>query len=279
MKIKTLAIIHSFPRYALFTVCSMALAMTADCAEPATEKDADGWVALFNGRDLEGWHVNTGNGGDEASLTAEDIFTVEGGVIHVYAGAAAGSKQYNANLHHESVWGKFHLQVEYRWLEKKFDPRTEATRDAGILFHIHTKPDAVWPPSLEMQLGAGKPGDQYVTGDLFVLGTTRAESSAQKMNYDPGSRPVTRGEAATGRRTAVTKHAERPIGEWNTADVIVNGSQKAQFYVNGTLVNTVSNMQYKDEKGGWKPLEKGHVSVQAEWAELEYRVIRIKELK
>ncbi|MFD2257504.1 DUF1080 domain-containing protein [Luteolibacter algae] len=237
------------------------------------------WTNLFNGKDLQGWHANTGGQGDETSQKANEIFTVRDGVIHIYQNADAGSKQSNANLYHESTWGKFHLQVEYRWLEKKFQPRTEDNRDAGILFHIHTHPAGVWPPSVEMQLGDGKPGDKYVTGDLFVLGTTRADSPSDGGKYAEGGEMLTRGQDAKGRRTAVTSHVEKPVGEWNMAEVIVHGSEKAEFILNGKVLNTVYNMKFRDSNGEWKALEKGHISVQAEWAELEYRTIRIKELK
>ena len=132
-------------------------------------------------------------------------------MIHIYQGAEAGSKQASANLWHESTWSSFHLQVEYRWLDKKFVPRTEDKRDAGILFHIHSEPKKVWPPSLEMQMG--------------------------------------------------------------------DGSEKAEFILNGKTLNVIQNMKFQDADGEWKPLEKGHISIQAEWDELDYRAVRVKEIE
>jgi hypothetical protein len=38
-------------------------------------------------------------------------------------------------------------------------------------------------------------------------------------------------------------------------------------------------MKQKDSEGKSIPLDKGHIGIQAEWAELLYRNIRIKELK
>ncbi len=90
---------------------------------------------------------------------------------------------------------------------------------------------------------------------------------------------VTRGDGAEGGRTAVTEHAEKALGEWNLAEVVVHGSEKAEFYLNGKLLNVVHNMKFKNAEGEWKPLEKGHISVQGEWAELEYRMIRVKALE
>jgi len=251
-----------------------AMISTATYAEP----DKDGWTNLFNGKDLEGWHAKLGRDGDEKSQKPEEIFTVRDGVIHIYQGAEAGTKQSSANLRHESEWSSFHLQVEYRWLDKKFIPRTEDKRDAGILFHIHSEPEKVWPPSLEMQMGDGKPGDAYVTGDLFVIGNTRTDSPSEGFNYKPGAANVTRGMGAGGSRAAVTEHAEKPHGEWNLAEVIVHGSEKAEFILNGKTLNVIHNMKFQDPDGEWKPLTKGHISIQAEWAELEYRTVRVKEI-
>ncbi len=267
------------PRVGSLALFSLAFVSSALAADKASSEDADGWVRLFNGKDLTGWSAHTGGGGDKSSQKADEIFTVKDGVIHIYQSAEAGSKQSSANLVHDSVWQYFHLQVEYRWLETKFQPRTKDDRDAGILFHIHTDPDHVWPPSLEMQLADGKPGSDYVTGDLFVLGATRADSTSKGQSYDAEGQPIPRGQGVPGgMRTKVTLTADRPAGEWNIAEVIVHGSKSAEFLLNGKLLNKISNMKFKDKDGNWQPLEKGQVSIQAEWAELEYRMVRIKEL-
>ncbi len=255
-----------------------AFALLAICVSAAyAETKEQGWTELFNGKDLNGWRACLGKGGDESSFPLGKIFTVRDGVIHIYDGAEAGSKQASANLYHESTWSSFRLQVEYRWLDKKFAPRTQDDRDAGILFHIHTDPEKVWPPSLEMQMGDGKPGSPYVTGDLFIIGNTRADCASPEAKYTPGGEVITRGPGAAGTRVAVTENPEKPHGEWNLAEVIVDGSRKAEFILNGKTLNAISNMKFQDKDGEWKPLEKGHISIQAEWAELEYRVIRIRE--
>jgi hypothetical protein len=243
------------------------------------EKEGEGWTELFNGKDLNGWHACLGKGGDAGSQPTDKIFAVRDGVIHIYQGAEAGSKQSSANLYHESTFSSFRLQVEYRWLDKKFAPRTEDDRDAGILFHIHDDPKVVWPASAEMQMGDGKIGSPYVTGDLFVIANTRVDSSSAEGKFDPDAPMVTRGAGAGGTRAAVTVHAEKPHGEWNLAEVVVHGSEKAEFYLNGKLLNVIHNMKFKDAAGDWKPLEKGLISIQAEWAELEYRAIRVKEIE
>lgn len=242
---------------------------------------AASWVDLFNGKDLTGWTAYKGKKGDENSLSLDQVFTVNNGAIHTYAGAKHGSEQFSANLVHAGTFSNFHLQLEYRWRTNKFSPRAGKDRDAGILFHIHSNPEQVWPPSIEMRFGDGQLGSKYVTGDGFILLNSRADVPTKEGAYHVAGNRELRGELeANGRngKAAVATYAEKARGEWNRAEVIVRGSEKAEYYLNGQLVNELYNLKYKDAEGRWKPFESGSISVQAEWAELEYRAIRIKEL-
>ena len=44
----------------------------------------------------------------------------------------------------------YRLSLEYKWGEKKFPPRLEAVRDAGLLYHVHRAIPADWPASFEV---------------------------------------------------------------------------------------------------------------------------------
>lgn len=250
-------------------------------------EDHEGWVALFDGESLEGWVAHLGDRGDETSLPLEEIFTVRDGVIHVYPAAPNRSKQYSANLRTKKKFSQFHLQVEYRWRDNRFRPRHATVRDAGILYHIHSDPAAVWPPCLEMQLGGGEPGAPYVTGDIWTIGATRARTTGAldgtAYYYDPAGPTIELGGYHPANpdmqgASYTTVAATRPHGEWNLAELIVHGSERAEYFLNGKRVNEVGDMRYLDADGEWQPLSSGHISLQAEWAELEYRLVRIREL-
>ena len=71
---------------------------------------------------------------------------------------------------------------------------------------------------------------------------------------------------------------EKPKGQWNEIEIRVFGDKKATFMLNGKVVHEIMNIQ-KMEEGKLVPLTKGHIGLQAEWAELLYRNIRIKELE
>jgi len=258
-------------RNRLFPAITMSLAM-AFAASAYADNDGEGWTELFNGKDLKGWTACLGRDGDENSQKTDEIFSVRDGVIHIYQGAEVGSKQSSANLYHESTWSSFRLQVEYRWLDRKFQPRNRGRsrrrhpfprphRAGEGLAAIARDADGRWENRLPICLGRPLCHRQH-----------------------PLRLALRRGEIRCGRthghaRGRGGRNPRRRHGEWNLAEVVVHGSEKAEFYLNGKLLNVIRNMKFEDADGEWKPLEKGHISIHAEWAELEYRAIRIKEIE
>ena len=238
----------------------------------------DGFKPLFDGKTLNGWAAARSSG--EGSTGAFSV-DAEEQAIHTYAGCEPGSKQSNDCLVSDAEFSHYILKVEYKWLDDRFAPRADWDRDAGLLFHVHGNLKRVWPLSMEMQIGES-PGDKpdgkgnkgrFHTGDLFVLGKQlRSDTPANGKFYDAKAKPVT-GKSI---RTGLGK--EKPKGEWNEMEIHVHGSEKATFILNGEVVLETYNMVQLQDDGSSIPLDKGHIGLQAEWAELLYRNIRIKEL-
>ncbi|MDB4409179.1 DUF1080 domain-containing protein [Akkermansiaceae bacterium] len=237
----------------------------------------EGFVPLFDGKSLNGWTSARALDGKETPFTVN----AEDKTLHVYAGKEANSKQITDCLNTEKDYSHFILKLEYQWQENRFAPRTDWERDAGLLFHVHGDLKRVWPLSLEMQIGEsladkkhgkGSKG-RFHTGDLFVLGKDlRVDSKRKGGYYHP------EGEKKTGRSYPTNLGVEKPKGEWNEMEIQVHGSKKAVFILNGEVVFEITNFTQKDKDGKVVPLEKGKIGLQAEWAELKYRNIRIKEL-
>ena len=237
-----------------------------------------GFVRLFNGKSLEGWTSARSKGkGDWGPFSVNK----KEGAIHVYQGAKQGSKQVSDCLVSTKEFNSFVLKLEYKWLESRFSPRANWDRDAGLLFHVHGDLTKVWPLSLEMQIGESK-GDKpdgkegkgrFHTGDLFVLGKElRTDTTREGKFYKPGAKK----QAGKSVRTALG--VEKPKGEWNEMEIRVTGSEKATFLLNGEVVLETFNFTQVNKAGERVPLAKGRIGLQAEWAELMYRNIRIKEL-
>lgn len=236
--------------------------------------EEEGFVPLFDGKTLEGWTSAHSTGdGDWGPFSVNQ----EEQAIHVYAGQAHGSKQRSDCLNTNAQYSHYILKLEYKWMESRFAPRTDWDRDAGLLYHVHGDLTKVWPLSMEMQIGE-TPGDyngkrRFHTGDLFVLGKNlRATTPRTNGWYDPDGNPV------SGRHLKTKLGVEKPHGEWNEMEIHVHGAEKATFILNGEVTLELTDMKQLSEDGTSTPLDRGHIGLQAEWAELMYRNIRIKEL-
>ena len=244
-----------------------------------SQKVEEGFISLFDGKTLEGWTSARSSGaGDWGPYSVNE----QEQAIHVYAGCEANSKQKTDCLNTNQEFSHYILKLEYKWLEKRFAPRTDWDRDAGLLFHVHGDLKKVWPLSLEMQIGeslAGKPHGKgsegrFHTGDLFVLGKELRTDTPQndKLYAKDGKRK-------TGRSVKTHLGSEKPKGQWNEMEIRVHGSEQATFLLNGEVVLETFNFTQKKNKEAEKlPLDRGRIGLQAEWAELMYRNIRIKEL-
>ncbi len=256
---------------------ALPIAFVLLCVAP-TFADEDGFVSLFNGKNLEGWTSAHSKG--EKDWGPFSVNEKEQ-AIHVYATAKDNEKTSSDCLNTNKDYSHFILKLEYKWLDRRFKPRQTHDRDAGLLFHVHGNLKKVWPLSLEMQIGESKgdkkhgKGDKgrFHTGDLFVLGghlRTKTPRDGREYSAD--------GARKKGRSVPTSLGVEKPKGEWNEMELRVQGSEKATFILNGDVV--LETFDFTQEKSGEeKPLNKGRIGLQAEWAELMYRKIRIKELK
>ncbi len=277
----TIKVPDDFPTADKSTTRKFELATAAQqTPAPSVAGDSEkGFVSLFNGKTLDGWAAARSTGDD--NWGAFSVNEKEK-AIHVYANREAGSEQKTDCLVSDKSFSHFILKLEYKWLESRFAPRVDHERDAGLLFHVHGNLRRVWPFSLEMQIGespADKPrgkgaAGRFHTGDLFVLGRHLATETPMAGRFYSKD-----GKRKGGRNNAqASKGVEKPKGQWNEMEIHVHGSEKATFMLNGEVVLETFNFTQKDEDGKASPLAEGHIGLQAEWAELMYRNIRIKEL-
>ncbi len=238
----------------------------------------EGFVPIFNGENLDGWHSMAEK---KAQGTGKFIIDTDEKAIHPYAGMEPGSKQGIDCLHTDKEYGHFILKLEYRWLDARFAPRINEDRDAGVLFHVHGDLKNIWPRSVEMQMGesdAGKTEGRYTTGDLWVIGKDVEAMNRRKGEFhSSGAEPVPVGKDKDFDKSFVTLQNEKPHGEWNEITLTVRGGDEAIFELNGKVVNRIGKMTVEVD-GKRVPLEKGRLGLQAEFAELMYRNIRIREL-
>jgi hypothetical protein len=195
---------------------------------------------IFNNKNLMGWYTFLEKQGKNKDTIQN--FKVENGAIHVLGkefGYLASDKSY----------GNFHLVLEFKWGTKKFPPREQEKRDAGVLYRVQKNGDKIWPKCIEFQIQEGDVGDIWLV-DSTAINVNGA--TTPKLPYY---------------RVQKFKDNEKPNGEWNKVEVIAKDG-KVTHISNGVVVN---------EGTGLEILE-GKILLQSEGAEIYYRNIRIAEL-
>lgn len=257
-------------------VCILAALITlSGCTTlPQQQAAVETWTPLFNGRNLDGWTVAYANKAVD-SRPASALFEVADGAIHAYAQDVAGSPQSQAYIQTVSDYSDYHLRLEYRWGEKRFAPRVDVVRDAGLLYHVYGAAPEAWPRGAEFQIQEGD------TGDLWAISTRVSSTTDPKTGLyaapEAGGMPVTVGAYDGFERV---RHAqlnlEKP--DWNTIDLIVHGDS-AVYMVNGVVNMKVTDIKSFDTASqSWVRLDHGKIALQAEYAEVYYRNIEIQKL-
>jgi len=187
-------------------------------------------VALFNGQDFTGFTFCAKDGADPLKT-----WSVTNGVIHC-TGQPAGY------LRTTQSYSNYFLTVVWRFV--KVAPKADNT---GILVHIQ-KPDQVWPRCVQVQ---GKHDRQ---GDLFLMeGAEAKEHKGMDKNTPVPFRGLSQ---------------EKPVGQWNTAEVICLHNRVVVF-INGYSVNEVNECTLND----------GYIGFQSEGGEVEIRSVHFCPLK
>lgn len=247
--------------------------LAACCAVSSSAFAEDGWISLFNGKDLSGWSTTI-----DKLKVGEDpdkLVQVRDGAIHMYPDSDPEKRVAFGVITHEKTFSRFHLSLEYRWLEKKFAPRKEAIRDAGLLYHA-TKTDKIWPSSVEYQIQEGDSGDIIFIDEGGISWLHPEPDKAPKGQGEAGLLPENGGIPKIGvNQTYFGRFPEYDhLKDWNLAEVIVHADESAEHTLNGHVRSRLSNIRHL----GGGELKEGKICLQLEGAELQYRAIRIKEL-
>ena len=246
---------------------------TAFAAPPASKSEM---INLFNGKDLTGWYTfikDRGKGTDP-----KEVFRVEKDHL-VITGEEWGCITTEAEYEH------YYLFAEWRWTGKTYEPRTDKTRDSGILVHSVGEDggySGTWMHGIEVQIIEGGTGDFIVVGDGSDKYQITVPSAPERQGdcpvYQEGGAPVTltKGRANWWGRDAAwedvldfrgAKDVEKPVGEWNHLEVFCKGDTVVVF-LNGVKVNEAHQV---------RPA-KGRIQVQAEGAEIVFRKIGLLPL-
>ena len=261
----------------------------------------EGWQSLLDS-DLSHWrvyqsyqHTNDFRGRAPVDADGEkippigydknlyDLFTVteEAGepVLRV------SGQTYGCVISNQS-YRNYHLRLQVKFGQKRWEPRLEKALDSGLLYH--SVGDAgvdywlSWMRSFEfqvMQSGTteGNSGDFWsIAGSKADIKISRPDPEKRTYYYDPEGEWLTVGSRGVTNFCGTEDH-NSPDGEWTTLELICYEGQSLHI-VNGEVVMALKNLRYTAE-GGDVPLVEGRLQLQSEAGEVFYKGIEIRPLE
>ena len=226
------------PLLGIFILTALFFSCTAVQNVPTAQASS---YSLFNGKDLQGWHVDVP--AMDTNANARNPFLVRNGLL-VSLGRPGG------HLITDSVYRNYRLQVEYRF--------AGVPGNCGVLVHASTPRSLykMFPKSIEVQMMHQNAGDFWcIVEDIKVPDMEKRRGP--KENWG-----VTEGKER--RILNLTDGSEKPVGEWNTMVIECVGNS-IKVWVNGDLVNY----------GFDATASQGQIALQAEGSEVEFRKVEI----
>ncbi len=211
----------------------LALVFTSSC-QSLPQRQAKN---LFNGKDLNGWHVDIPKRDNNPAVKSP--FIVRDGMI-VSLGSPGG------HLITDAIYENYQLEIEYRFAGKP--------GNCGALVHAST-PRALYkmfPKSIEVQMLNQNAGDFWcIAEDISVDNMEARRGAKEKWGVS---------EDKLRRIRNLTDGSENPVGQWN-AMLIKCLNDEIKVWINGDLVNHGYNCT----------AVKGQIALQAEGSEVEFR--------
>ena len=215
---------------------------------PTVPKQEKGWIQLFDGKSLKGWH-NYGN------KPASAVWTVQDGVIFYDKSKREKGLKISNDLVTDKEFENFHF---------KYDWKLSPNGNSGLIFWV--------------QEDSTKHKQTYHTGPEMQVLDNDGHSDGKINKHRAGNLY----DLVAGKEGAV-----KPVGEWNTAEIIANKG-KLEFILNGVSVLTTvyGDDNWKQMIAGSKFKEwpefgtvfKGHFALQDHGNDVWFRNIMIKKL-
>ncbi len=198
-------------------------------------------VALFNGRNLDGWHIDVPAMDKDPAVPSPFI---------VREGKLVSLAKPIGHIITDAVYENYRLEVQYRF--------PAAPGNSGVLVHVST-PRALYgmfPKAIESQLMHQNAGDFWCIAQDITTPDMEARRGP-KENWGVDGKKLRR-------IPNLTDGSEKPVGEWNTMVVECVGD-RIKVWVNGALVNYGFNCQ----------ASRGQIALQAEGSEVEFRKVEL----
>jgi hypothetical protein len=243
------------------------------CTGEKEDLKNDGWIQLFNGRDLKDWKVKIT--GYELNENFGNTFQAKDGILKVSYDHYKSFDGKFGHIFYKDKFSHYILSLEYRFVgEQTPGGPGWAFRNSGIMFHSQSpesmSKDQNFPVCIEAQMLGGDGTNERSTANVCSPGTHIVMGDSLVTRHCNPSR-------------SKTYHGD----QWVTIEIEVRGNGKIKHRVNGEIVLEYEKPQL-DEKdpdakkliqGEDKMLYEGYISLQAESHPVEFRNIQLLPLK
>jgi hypothetical protein len=251
--------------------CILLLASCGPKTNPNADKED--WIALFNGKDLEGWTPKIK--GFEYGDNHKNTFKVTDGNLRVTYQDYDSFESKFGHLFYKTKFSHYRLKAQYRMVgeQVKGGPGW-AFANNGFMLHCQEPKTMTlnqdFPMSMEFQLLAGDNEINRPTGNLCTPGChVHIDGSLVETHCIPDTRGAT-----------------YPRGKWVSVEAVVLGDSIVHQIVEGDTVMTfnkpvigghlegLNKELYKDGT----PMTEGYIAIQGESHDTEFRNIEILDL-
>jgi len=220
-------------------VCTLLLANCAPKLNTLSKAEkSDGFVSLFDGKSLDGWHV---------FKNGKNPWSVEAGTIALNPGEQSG------DLVTDKAYENYELQLEWK---------ISACGNSGIIYGVKEEGyDAVWQTGPEMQVldNACHPDakiHKHRAGDLYDMIACNEETVKPAGEWNQVRLIINNGK----------------VEHW------LNGKKVVEFQMfNDNWTAMIANSKFKSMPG-FGTIRKGKIALQDHHDKVWYRNIKIKEL-
>jgi hypothetical protein len=255
----------------LLFIC-LLFACLAGCIRKPSE--TDGWIQLFNGKDLKDWSIKIA--GYPLNENYGQTFRVSNGVLQVSYDQYTDFGVKYGHIFYKRPFSAYLLSVEYRFTgeQAKGGPGW-AFRNSGIMFHAQSPQtmgvDQDFPISIEAQFLGGNGKDERTTLNLCT----------------PGTNVVLKDELFTPHcinSNSKTFHGD----QWVKAKLLVLGDSIIKHIVETDTVLVYSKPQIGGGnvinydpavKLDGKLLKEGYIALQSESHPVEFRKVELFNLE
>ena len=231
------------------------------------------WEYLFNGKNLDGWEIKIRN--HELGDNFNNTFKVKDGSLKVsYENYESFDNKLGHIFYTKKKFKNYRLSLDYKFSGSHLNGAPGwSIKNSGIMLHCQNPStmliDQEFPISAEAQLLGGLGDGDRSTANICSPGTD-VDINGKKAEY----------------HCINSSSKTYNNDDWVNVEVIVYSDSIIHHLVEGDTVLTYSNLRvgggeipenYVSKKG--QVLDEGYISLQSEGHPVEFREIKIKELK